>query len=90
MKECFRVMKKGSFGIFTVPISSDKETWTPPLNMTRQEVERICGWDHKRIYGQDFEKKLNDVGFKVKKYKPSLEKQKLHGLIDENIYIAKK
>ena len=90
MKECFRVMKKGSVGIFTVPISSDKKTWTPPSNMPRQEVERICGWDHKRIYGQDFEKKLNDVGFKVKKYKPSLEKQKLHGLIDENVYIAKK
>ena len=29
-------------------------------------------------------KKLIDVGFKVKIYKTSLEKQKLHGLIDEN------
>ena len=90
MKECFRVMKKGSYGIFTVPISSDIKTWIPPSTMPKSEVERICGWDHKRIYGKDFAKKLSQVGFIVKKYRPTINKQKLYRLIDEDVYIAKK
>ena len=90
MKECFRVMRKGSYGIFTVPISSDLKTWIPPSTMPKSEVERICGWDHKRIYGKDFAKKLSQVGFIVKKYRPTLNKQNLYGLIDEDVYIAKK
>jgi hypothetical protein len=28
-------------------------------------VERICGWDHKRIYGADFQERLHDAGFET-------------------------
>lgn len=64
IKECFRVLKKGGIGIFSVPMDvKKKETWEPPADMPKEEVDRICGWDHVRIYGTDFKERLEAVGF---------------------------
>jgi len=66
MQECYRVLKKGGIAIFSVPIDLDRhETWEPPADMPKKEVEIICGRDHVRLYGLDFARKLEDVGFKV-------------------------
>lgn len=66
MRECYRVLKKGGTAFFSVPLDETRDvTFTPPETMPREEVDRICGWDHKRIYGRDFADKLRAAGFDV-------------------------
>lgn len=66
MRECYRVLKSGGTAFFSVPLDMEREqTWEPPPGMPKEEIERICGWDHVRLYGRDFKAKLEAVGFKV-------------------------
>ena len=66
IRECFRVLKPGGTAFFSVPLDQSRaETWEPPPEMSAEEVESICGWDHVRLYGRDFPDKLAAVGFKV-------------------------
>lgn len=90
MRETFRVMRPGGFGIFSVPMSKDADTWEPSKGMSVEEVEKICGWDHKRLYGQDFGNKLEQVGFHVKPFNANAEQQSQSAILDETIFIATK
>lgn len=66
MRECLRVLKPGGTAFFSVPLDQDRaETWEPPAGMPVEEIERVCGRHHVRLYGRDFERKLADVGFTV-------------------------
>lgn len=67
MKELYRVMKKGGWGIFQVPqdyhraITFEDNTITDPKERTR-----IFGqYDHVRVYGLDYFDKLRSIGFEV-------------------------
>ena len=94
MKECYRVLKKGGFGVFSVPLSGKFETWEPPKGMSVPEIEAIVGWDHKRLYGYDFLNKLERIGFNVEIFSITSDEAKLHGIASKNfndeIFIAKK
>jgi len=94
MSECFRVLKPGGIGLFSVPLSGKKKTWEPPKGMSVAEIESIAGWDHKRLYGYDFAEKLEKFGFKVGLLKINKKESALHGIASENfkdeIFIAKK
>lgn len=91
MHEAVRVLKPGGVGIFSVPLSSQSETWEPPIGMPLVEIEQICGWDHKRIYGQDFARKLASAGFaRVTPFASSPADKARYCLIDEPIFIAEK
>lgn len=67
MKEFYRVMKPGGYGIFQVPLSykidntiEDKSINTPELR------EKHYGQrDHLRLYGKDYPQRLRDAGFMV-------------------------
>jgi SAM-dependent methyltransferase len=64
MRECLRVLKPHGYAIFSVPLfENGRETFEPPPGMSKREIERICGWDHKRIYGFDFLDRLHEAGF---------------------------
>ncbi len=67
MSELFRVMKKGGFGIFQVPIDYSRETTYEDFSITDpKERERAFGqFDHVRWYGKDYKNKLEKVGFYV-------------------------
>ena len=67
MKELFRVLKKGGFGIFQVPQDITRKTTFEDDSITdRKERAKIFGqYDHVRIYGLDYFDKLRSVGFKV-------------------------
>lgn len=67
MRELYRVMKKGGWGIFQVPQDINRihtfedDTITDPAERTR-----IFGqYDHVRVYGLDYFDKLRQVGFEV-------------------------
>lgn len=67
MKEFYRVMNKGGWGIFQVPIDkNNKLTIEDPLITDPKDRERLY-WqsDHLRLYGLDYSKKLQKAGFKV-------------------------
>ncbi len=70
MQELFRVMKKGGWGVFQVPIDySREETYEDPTIKSKKERE-LHYWqkDHLRLYGLDYPKKLETAGFRVSTY----------------------
>lgn len=66
MRECYRVLKPDGLAVFSVPLfTNGRATYEPPSTMPKSERDRVCGWDHKRIYGLDFVNRLQEAGFKV-------------------------
>jgi SAM-dependent methyltransferase len=67
LSELYRVMKKGGWGIFHVPIDSYRKTTYEDFSITKpREREKAFGQhDHFRKYGSDYKEKLLSVGFKV-------------------------
>ena len=97
MKELYRVMKKGGWGIFQVPIDyNNKITYEDPKIINPRDREKHF-WqkDHVRLYGIDYPNRLEKAGFKIDVFDPkdSLseidhEKSRLNSL--ELIFIARK
>lgn len=67
MKELYRVLKTGGWGIFQIPQDLKRaETYEDNSITEKSERTRIFGqYDHVRIYGRDYFEKLRSVGFKV-------------------------
>jgi SAM-dependent methyltransferase len=92
MSEIFRVLKPGGVAIVQVPWSlnlsdtievSDVEN---PLNL-----ESITGqFDHQRLYGLDFYKRLMDVGFELEYWSDANQIQRLGLHPREQIVMARK
>ena len=70
MGELFRVLKPEGFAILQVPISKKaKETFEDFSITSPEERERYFGQkDHVRIYGKDYKRRLESVGFRVELY----------------------
>ncbi len=67
MKELFRVMKSGGWGIFQVPQDLRREKTFEDHTITdKKERAQIFGqYDHVRIYGMDYFERLRNIGFTV-------------------------
>ncbi|MEN1784585.1 MAG: class I SAM-dependent methyltransferase [Bacteroidota bacterium] len=67
MKELYRVMKPGGWGVFQIPQDVSRETtFEDPTITDKKERARIFGqYDHVRIYGYDYFEKLRSIGFSV-------------------------
>lgn len=67
LEELFRVMKKGSMGVFQVPQDLNRELTFEDDSITDpKERAKIFGqYDHVRVYGRDYFNTLRSVGFKV-------------------------
>lgn len=65
MKELYRVMRPGGWGIFQVPQDLNlKNTFEDHTITNKKERTKIFGqYDHVRIYGRDYFDKLRSVGF---------------------------
>ena len=67
MKELYRVMKKGGWGIFQVPQDYNRTVTFEDNSITNHEERtHIFGqYDHVRVYGMDYFNKLRGIGFEV-------------------------
>ncbi len=67
MKELYRVLKPGGWGVFQIPQDLNRsETFEDNSITDKKERARIFGqYDHVRIYGRDYFDKLRTIGFKV-------------------------
>lgn len=67
MKELYRVIKKGGWGIFQVPVAYNIDVTMEDTNITSpKEREWAFGAkDHVRWYGKDYKDRLRSVGFSV-------------------------
>jgi len=97
MRELCRVLKNSGEAILQVPISKhNKETLEDSSITMPEEREKIFGQkDHVRIYGKDYQKRLENAGFEVNLYdiKKDLNIRNIEkfGLNKEEIlYIGKK
>jgi len=68
MTEVLRVLKPGGFAILQVPMDYEREETLEDNSITsRKEREKIFGqYDHLRLYGNDYPKRLEKAGFTVK------------------------
>lgn len=67
MRELYRVMKPGGFGIFQVPIDCSIEHTLEDESINTPELRELHYGqrDHVRLYGSDYPNRLMDVGFIV-------------------------
>ena len=67
MKELYRILKPGGWGVFQIPQDLKRATTYEDDTITdKKERAKIFGqYDHVRIYGRDYFDKLRSIGFKV-------------------------
>jgi hypothetical protein len=97
MQELFRILTPGGWALLQVPLDLDRAaTFEDPTVTNPRERERLFGqYDHVRIYGGDYRRRLENVGFDVAvdRYAARLpaEQIDLMGLdIDEQIHFCQK
>ncbi len=96
MRELYRIMKPGGWGIILSPVERDRaKTFEDDSITDPQERNRIFGqYDHRRIYGRDYSDRLRSAGFKVEEvdYIKHFSEADCHlyALTDEIIYIVRK
>jgi SAM-dependent methyltransferase len=67
MRELYRVMKPGGWGIFQIPLEMNRLTSFQDDSITdpKKRAEIFGQYDHVRVYGMDYFDKLRAVGFEV-------------------------
>ena len=67
MRELYRVMKPGGWGIFQVPVDYSAEKTYEDFSITTPEarLKAFGQGDHVRRYGTDYKKRLENAGFTV-------------------------
>ncbi len=67
MKELYRILKPGGWGIMQVPIDSSRtetyEDWT--ITDPKEREKHFWQYDHVRLYGLNYPKRLEEAGFRV-------------------------
>lgn len=96
MRELYRIMRRGGWGIMLSPVELDRATTFEDDSITDpKERSRIFGqYDHRRIYGRDYADRLREAGFEVEEvdYVKSFseEEQERFALRQEILYIVRK
>lgn len=97
MKELYRVMKPGGWGIFQVPQDFSREITYEDATITSPEEREKHFWqkDHVRLFGKDYPEWLRKAGFEVEEFrqesnysKELIQRYRLQP--EEILYIARK
>ncbi|MBK9283534.1 MAG: methyltransferase domain-containing protein [Sphingobacteriaceae bacterium] len=67
MRELYRIMRPGGWGIFQVPLDATRETTLEDKNIITEADREKHYWqkDHLRLFGLDYKDKLTQAGFQV-------------------------
>lgn len=67
MKELYRVMKKGGWGIFQVPLENERTQTYEDFSITdpKERTKHFGQYDHVRVYGMDYFDRLEKAGFQA-------------------------
>lgn len=68
--ECYRVLKRGGWAVFMVPIHSGTTVEDPSITDPAERERRFGQRDHVRVYGSDFSDRLRHAGFEVQSFAP--------------------
>lgn len=96
MRELYRVMAHGGWGIILAPIDYSRATTFEDDSITDpEERTRIFGqYDHRRIYGRDYSERLCEAGFIVEEvhYINEFTDEEIErfSLTDEILYVVSK
>jgi SAM-dependent methyltransferase len=66
MREVRRVVRRGGWALFQVPISAARTIEDPRVTDPRERLRRFGQADHVRRYGRDFVERLRGAGFDVR------------------------
>lgn len=97
MRELYRVMKPGGWGVFQVPLDTSRKTTYEDKTIVDPKEREIHFWqkDHVRLFGLDYPNRLKMAGFEIEEYdfnnEFSLEQAAKYRLGNKEIlYIARK
>jgi len=96
MRELYRIMRPGGWGILLSPVDADYEhTYEDDSITDPEERTRIFGqYDHRRIYGADYADRLRGAGFEAADLDYasgfSAEERKRFALPSDHIYVVYK
>ena len=96
MRELYRIMKHGGWGIMLVPEDRGRATTFEDDTITDdKERTRIFGqYDHRRIYGRDYDDRLRSAGFSVERISLSsslsAEQQRLYAIGNDDLVVVHK
>ncbi|MBR5822444.1 MAG: methyltransferase domain-containing protein [Alistipes sp.] len=96
MAELYRILKHGGWGIMLVPEQRDRATTFEDDTITDpEERTRLFGqYDHRRIYGRDYDERLRAAGFRVERIayteRLSLEQRQRYAIGTDDLIVVYK
>lgn len=96
MSELYRIMRPGGWGIMIVPEDRSRATTFEDDTITdKAERTRLFGqYDHRRLYGRDYDDRLRSVGFKVERIAfaatLSASEQRLYSVGSDDMVVVSK
>ncbi len=97
MREFFRILRPGGWALLQSPVDHRRpDTFEDPTVTDPRERKRVFGqYDHVRIYGRDYVRRLEETGFSVTldtfvRELPESEVRRLGLDRDEEIYFCRK
>ncbi len=96
MAELYRIMRPGGWGIMVVPEDRSRATTFEDDTITdREERTRLFGqYDHRRLYGRDYDERLQGAGFKVERIPfaslLSDEERRLYSVGSDDLVVVRK
>ena len=96
LAELYRIMRHGGWGIMLVPEDRSRATTFEDDTITdRESRTRLFGqYDHRRVYGRDYDTRLAAAGFRVQRIAPdewlTAEQQRLHATGHDDLVVVYK
>lgn len=96
MRELYRVLRSGGWGIMLVPEERNRATTFEDDTITdpKLRTELFGQYDHRRIYGRDYDDRLREAGFRVERTAVSSftteEERRLYSLGDDDLVVVYK
>lgn len=96
MSELYRVMRSGGMGIMLVPEDRSRATTLEDNTITdpKRRTELFGQYDHRRLYGRDYDERLASVGFRVERHSIeqlfTAEERRVHSLGSDDLVVVYK